>query len=49
MTIKELIEELEYVYDKNLKVGFESEGVLHEIYQVDVIMLNNGEEVCQVG
>ena len=49
MTVKELIEELEYVYNKDLRVGFELDGVMYGIYQVDIVTLNDGDEVCQIG
>ena len=49
MTVKELIEELECVYNKDLKIGFESEGVVYDIYQIDTVTLNDGDEVCLIG
>lgn len=50
MTVRELIEELESVYDKNMRVVFCSDGEEYEpIYQIDVVMLNSGQEVCQLG
>lgn len=50
MTVRELIEELESVYDKNMRVVFCSDGEEYEpIYQIDVVTLNSGQEVCQLG
>ena len=50
MTVRELIEELESVYDKNMQVTFCSDGEEYEpIYQIDVVTLNGGQEVCQLG
>ena len=50
MTVRELIEELESVYDKNMRVAFCSDGEEYEpIYQIDVVTLNSGQEVCQLG
>ena len=50
MTVRELIEELESVYDKDLEVVMsDTDGEYYEILQTDVIMLASGKEVCVLG
>ena len=50
MTVRELIEELESVYDKDLEVVMsDTDGEYYEVLQTDVIMLASGKEVCVLG
>ena len=50
MTVRELIEELESVYDKDLEVVIsDPDGEYYEILQTDVIMLASDKEVCVLG
>lgn len=49
MTVRELIEELEAVYNKDLRVAYEYDGNYWSVFQVDVVTLENGTEVCQIG
>ena len=50
MTVRELIEELESVYDKDLDVVMsDTDGEYYEVLQTDVTMLASGKEVCVLG
>ena len=50
MTVRELIEELESVYDKDLEVVMsDMDGEYYEILQTDIAMLASGKEVCVLG
>ena len=50
MTVRELIEELESVYDKDLEVVMsDTDGEYYEVLQTDVAMLASGKEVCVLG
>ena len=50
MTVRELIEELESVYDKDLEVVMSDiDGEYYEVLQTDVTMLASGKEVCVLG
>lgn len=50
MTVRELIEELESVYDKDLEVVVsDTDGEYYGIFQTDVTMLSSGKEVCVLG
>lgn len=49
MTVRELIEELEAVYNKDLPVAYEHDGEFWSLFQVDVVMIRDDKEVCLVG
>ena len=50
MTVRELIEELESVYDKDLEVVMSDiDGEYYEVLQTDITMLASGKEVCVLG
>ena len=50
MTVKELIEELESVYDKDLEVVMsDMDGEYYDVLQTDITMLASGKEVCVLG
>ena len=50
MTVRELIEELESMYDKDLEVVMsDTDGEYYEVLQTDVTMLASGKEVCVLG
>ena len=50
MTVRELIEELESVYDKDLEVVMsDTDGEYYEVLQTDITMLASGKEVCVLG
>ena len=50
MTVKELIEELESVYDKDLEVVMSDiDGEYYDVLQTDITMLASGKEVCVLG
>ena len=50
MTIRELIEELESVYDKDLEVVIsDTDGEYYGVFQTDITMLASGKEVCVLG
>ena len=50
MTVRELIEELESVYDKDLEVVMsDTDGEDYEVLQTDITMLASGKEVCILG
>ena len=50
MTVRELIEELESVYDKDLEVVMsDTDGEYYEILQTDIAMLASDKEVCVLG
>lgn len=50
MTVRELIEELESVYDKDLEVVMsDTDGEYYDVLQTDITMLASGKEVCVLG
>ena len=50
MTVRELIEELESVYDKDLEVVIsDTDGEYYSVLQTDITMLASGKEVCVLG
>ena len=50
MTVRELIEELESVYDKDLEVVMsDTDGEYYSVLQTDITMLASGKEVCVLG
>ena len=50
MTVRELIEELESVYDKDLEVVMSDiDGAYYDVLQTDITMLASGKEVCVLG
>ena len=50
MTVKELIEELESVYDKDLEVVMsDMDGEYYDVLQTDITTLASGKEVCVLG
>ena len=50
MTVRELIEELESVYDKDLEVMMSDIDVeYYDVLQTDITMLASGKEVCVLG
>ena len=50
MTVRELIEELESVYDKALEVVMSDiDGEYYDVLQTDITMLASGKEVCVLG
>ena len=50
MTVRELIEELESVYNKDLEVVMSDiDGEYYDVLQTDVTMLASGKEVCVLG
>lgn len=50
MTVRELIEELESVYDKDLEVMMSDiDGEYYDVLQTDITMLASGKEVCVLG
>lgn len=50
MTVRELIEELESVYDKDLEVVMSDiDGEYYDVLQTDITMLASGKEVCVLG
>lgn len=49
MTVRELIEELEAVYNKDLPVAYEHDGEFWSLFQVDVVTIKDDREVCLVG
>ena len=50
MTVKELIEELESVYNKDLEVVMSDiDGEYYDVLQTDITMLASGKEVCVLG
>ena len=47
MTVRELIEELESVYNKDLEVVMsDTDGEYYDVLQTDITMLASGKEVC---
>ena len=50
MTVRELIEELEYVYNKDLEVVIsDTDGEYYSVLQTDITMLASGKELCVLG
>ena len=50
MTVRELIEELGSVYDKDLEVVMsDTDGEYYDVLQTDITMLASGKEVCVLG
>ena len=50
MTVRELIEELESVYDKDLEVVIsDTDGEYYGVFQTDITMLASDKEVCVLG
>ena len=50
MTVRELIEELESVYNKDLEVVMsDTDGEYYDVLQTDITMLASGKEVCVLG
>ena len=50
MTVRELIEELESVYDKDLEVVMSDiDGEYYDVLQTDITMLASGKEVRVLG
>ena len=50
MTVRELIEELESVCDKDLEVVMSDiDGEYYDVLQTDITMLASGKEVCVLG
>ena len=50
MTVRELIEELESVYDKDLEVMMSDiDGEYYDVLQTYITMLASGKEVCVLG
>ena len=50
MTVRELIEELESIYDKDLEVVMSDiDGEYYDVLQTDITMLARGKEVCVLG
>ena len=50
MIVRELIEELESVYDKDLEVVMSDiDGEYYDVLQTDITMLASGKEVCVLG
>ena len=50
MNVRELIEELESVYDKDLEVMMSDiDGEYYDVLQTDITMLASGKEVCVLG
>lgn len=50
MTVRELIEELESVYDKDLEVVMSDiDGEYYDVLQTDITVLASGKEVCVLG
>lgn len=50
MTVRELIEELESVYDKDLEVVMSDiDEEYYDVLQTDITMLASGKEVCVLG
>ena len=50
MTVRELIEELESVYDKDLEVMMSDiDGEYYDVLQTDITLLASGKEVCVLG
>ena len=50
MTVRELIEELESVYDKDLEVVMSDiDGEYYDVLQTDITMLASGKKVCVLG
>ena len=50
MTVKELIEGLESIYDKDLEVVMSDiDGEYYDVLQTDITMLASGKEVCVLG
>ena len=50
MTVRELIEELESVQDKDLEVVMSDiDGESYDVLQTDITMLASGKEVCVLG
>ena len=50
MTVRELIEELESIYDKDLEVVMSDiDGEYYDVLQTDITMLASGKEVCVLG
>ena len=50
MTVRELIEELESVYDKDFEVVMSDiDGEYYDVLQTDITMLASGKEVCVLG
>ena len=50
MTVRELIEELESVYDKDLEVVMsDTDGEYYDVLETHITMLASGKEVCVLG